>query len=225
MSTIVLEGGSDAADVALFSRDHLPNGHASDETFNRLEVSGQALRMKKGKNGHDLLFLYIDEDIPKPTKKFCKLDDPMLYRFTALSGRIGFGGIEATTDAFNPKKHRRQDAEIPAGIYDAVAYRTKYPRNYVEKKIAKRIGRDGMRAVNFPTKIVGYSSLVTVLFVMMAVSLSPIFAIFATLSALVGYAYYKIYTHSPNYRFEASRKREIELKYPSHVIKMALRRR
>lgn len=224
MSSIILEGGTTASEVALFSRDQLPMGRANDDTLSRLEVSGQALRMKKGPNGHERLYLFIDEDIPQPTRKFCELSDPKLYRFRTMSGRIGFGGIESTTNAFIPNDSVRQDTEIRPGTYEAVAYKTQYPRNFIEKKIRNRIGEEGLKTLNYPLKIASGSVAITLLFLLLSFSFAAGFVVLAIISALAGFLYYKYYTSSPNYKFEYNRKREIELKYPTLVIKMASRR-
>ena len=224
MSSIILEGGTTATEVALFSRDQLPMGKANDDTLSRLEHSGQALRMKKGPNGHERLYLFIDEDIPQPTRKFCDLAEPTLYRFRTMSGRIGFGGVESTTNAFIPDEMVRQDTEIEPGTYEAVAYKTEYPRNFIERKVRNRIGDEGLKILNYPLKIASVTAAIVVLFLLLTFSFSAGFVVVAILSALTGFLYYKHYTNSPNYKFEYNRKREIELKYPTVVIKMASRR-
>ena len=224
MSSMILKGGTDSTEVALFSRDQLPDVRANDATLSRLEVSGQALRMKTNDNGGKLLYLYVDEDIEKPIKEHCKLEDPILYRFIAMSGRIGFGGVESTTICYEPRKKQRQDAEIPAGTYDAVAYHADYPRKFVEKMVKSRIGEEGVKKVTFPTKIIGMSALGTGLFLLLSIAVAAQFLVLAALSALAGFIGYHGYKNSAEYKFEANRKREVELRYPDFVVKMARRK-
>jgi len=223
MPILVLEGGTKVAEVALFSRDQLPGGRASDVTLSRLEPSGQALRVKTPSNGSYLLYLFDGEEIPPKIKLNCDINDPILYRFVTMSGRIGFGGAESASASFEPNARFRQDARIEAGTYDAVAFHTQYPDGFVEEKVENRIGEDGLKTIGFPGRIKMLSAGATALFLLLSFAVDAGFLVLSILSALAGFIWLRVFTGGSDYKFEFNRKREVELKYPDLVIKMARR--
>ncbi len=223
MPTKMLEGGKGAAEVALFSRDQLPEGGADDATLSRLQISGQALRMRSEARGSDLLYLYIDEEVPEDIQSFCVSNDSISYKFNAMSGRIGFGDVKSMYASFSPNPAIRQDDQIEPGVYDAIAYHTAYPDHFVEMKVESKIGEFGIKATKFPAKIIGYAAMATIILLLLSILAAGGFLVLAILSAVAGFIWYKVYTNSANFKFESGRKREIELNYPNLVIKMLKR--
>jgi hypothetical protein len=219
----MLEGGRDATEVALFSRDQLPEGSADDATLSRLQISGQALRMRTEGRGSDLLHLYIDEEVPEDIQQFCVSNDLINYKFNAMSGRIGFGSVKSTYASFSPNPAVRQDDQIEAGVYDAIACHTAYPDNFIEKKVESKIGAFGIKAIKFPAKIIGYTAMATIVLLLLSLLAAGGFLVLAILSAVAGFIWFKVYTNSANFKFESGRKRDIELNFPNLVIKMVKR--
>lgn len=73
---LVLPGGTDVAEMALFSLEAVAGVRRIDETaIESLEKQGFAVRMPTGADGGYLLHAYVDEPIPEDVLKHCANDD------------------------------------------------------------------------------------------------------------------------------------------------------
>ena len=152
MAKLVLAGGTDVAEVALFSRDQLPTD-ASQDGLEAMASGGTALRMPTGADGSYLLHLFVDEEPPPEISAWLDADDSLEYEFSSASGAIAFGGVESAWQGFHPNESIRADAEIPAGRYRAVAFHTSYPDERIEEALVAKIGEAGATRVHRPAKI------------------------------------------------------------------------
>lgn len=221
MPRIVLEGGTDIAEMLLFGTDDLPTGKTGSAELSRLIDSNRAIRMPTGGDGGYLLHLYIDdEEIPDDTKQFCIADDSIESEFDAGSGRIAFGGVESAYADFVPNANIRSDAEIPPGRYRAVAFRTEYPDALIETAIEDAVGPDGERALAVPSKIVLGTIAATVLFVVVGVNVNTLGLVGAVISLVAGVTWYRSYTGTAAYRALEEKQRLAQVDYPSIVIRL-----
>lgn len=221
MPRIVLEGGTDIAEMLLFGTDDLPTGKTGSAELSRLIDSNRAIRMPTGGDGGYLLHLYIDdEEIPDDTKQFCIADDSIESEFDAGSGRIAFGGVESAYADFVPNANIRSDAEIPPGRYRAVAFRTEYPDALIETAIKDAVGPDGERALAVPSKIVLGTIAATVLFVVVGVNVNTLGLVGAVISLVAGVTWYRSYTGTAAYRALEEKQRLAQVDYPSIVIRL-----
>ncbi len=104
---MVLAGGTDVAEVALFSLDALPQTISDAETISQLQSVHALVRFPTGSDGGYLLHAYVDEPIPSRIDQYCLKDDEIRSRLSLISGRIGFGGVEATFAEFKPNSNIR----------------------------------------------------------------------------------------------------------------------
>ena len=223
MPKIVLEGGTGVAEVALLSLDQLPHRKADDSAMSRLASSGQAFRIPTGASGGYLLHLFVDDTAPAELRAFCDMDNPMQYKFVALSGRIGFGGVESAYAGFEPNETIRANSRIPPGTYDATAYHMHYPDDYVATNIENRIGVGGVKVINLPRKVIAWAASLTVILVVLGVAaLSSLIGV-AALVIITTVALCLLYARSAPYKSESARKRDVELRFPNLVIELARR--
>jgi hypothetical protein len=220
MPRIVLEGGTDIADVLLFGTDDLPTGKIDDNRLSRLIDSNRAIRMPTGGDGGYLLHLYVDDEIPDDTKQYCVADNTIESEFNAGSGRIAFGGAESACSDFSPNANIRSDAEIPPGRYRAIAYRTEFPDDLVASAIEHAIGPEGERAMAVPGKIVLGTIAATVLFVVVGINVNAMGLLGALVLVGGGVTWYKSYTGSAEYRELEAKQKMAQIDYPSIVIRL-----
>ena len=221
MSKFLLAGGTDVAEVVLFSVDDLPSGGADDETLSNLVGKKQAIRMPTGGDGGYLLHLYVDNEIPEVLKQHCAADDALKSEFLARSGQIAFGGAESTFADFEPNPNIRSDTSIPPGMYDAVVCHTEFPDDLVEDAVEKVIGPAGKRAEGFSTNIIigtvglAIASLVLGGFVARSLAFGG-----AAAAVIGGILWYKSYTGSDEYKRIGEQRLEAENEFPSIVIQL-----
>jgi hypothetical protein len=128
MTQLALAGGTDVAEVALFSTDALPGRRKlNGEVLAELERAGTLVRFPTGSDGAYLLHLYVDEPIPPAIAARCVQDDSKNGSFLAASGAIAFGGVESAACDFKPNENIRSDGTIPAGRYEYAAFHTEFP--------------------------------------------------------------------------------------------------
>jgi hypothetical protein len=221
---IVLEGGTDIAEMALFSVDELPSGDVSKDTLSGLVDKNQAIRMPTGGDGGYLLYLYVDEEIPVEIRNYCVEDDVLRSEFRANSGRVAFGGAESMFTKFEPNPYIRSDTRLPPGLYDAVAHHTEYPDDLIEDAVENAIGADGRRTEDFSSYIgIGTVALTVALFILGGF-ITTLFAFgIAAATVIAGRYWYKSYTDSDEYKRIKEQRREVENEYPSIVIELAKR--
>lgn len=218
-----MEGGTDVAEMVLFSVDELPADRVSEDTLAGLENRKQAIRLPTGADGGYLLHLYVDEIIPEGIRSYCIQEDALDSGFQSVSGRIAFGGAESTFSAFEPNPFVREDSDIPPGHYCATAYRTEFPDDLVEEAVKDIIGAKGARALDFPGTIimssVGLTLALPILVSAMFGSLALAFG--SALAAVVGgVLWYRSYTRTDEFKRLTARSHEVQHEYPSIVIRL-----
>ena len=226
VSKIVLEGGSDVAEMVLFSIDEIPPARVSEKTLAGLEANNQAIRMPTGGDGGYLLHLYVDEQVPDEVMQYCIEDDALTAEFRANSGQIAFGGAESTFAEFNPNDNIRTDTRIAPGVYDAVAFHTDHPDDLVEDAVEKVIGPDGKRAEDVSTYIIIGTVVLAFAFYILGSAIAQTRAVGLVLAAIVviaGRLWYKSHARSEHYRKADALRREVHLEYPSIVIRLTKR--
>jgi tetratricopeptide (TPR) repeat protein len=130
---IVLPGGTDVAEVALFSLDSLPLSRNLDaESAAELEARQGAIRIETGSDGGFLMHLYVEVPVPEAVRKFCAPDTRRAGVLRAGSGRIAFGGVESMCSDFPGNPHIRSDAVITPGDYDVDVALMAFPGEMIE---------------------------------------------------------------------------------------------
>ncbi len=224
MSRIVLEGGTDVAEVVLFSVDELPSGGVSEDTLCGLVDKNQAIRMPTGGDGGYLLHLYVDEEVPDEIGQYFVKDGVLKSEFRANSGRVAFGGAESTFTEFEPNPNIRSDTRLPPGLYDTAAHHTEYPDELLEDAVEKFIGQNGMSTENFSFKIIIGTVVLTMAFLILGGFIAKLFAFGSAAATVIGgILWNRFYTHSDKYKRIDAQRREVEYEYPSIVIHLAIR--
>ena len=212
MPRLVLPGGTDVAEMAVFSVDALPR-RSDRATLGRLEDQGSLIRFGTGADGAYLLHAYVEEPIPVDLLKYCNVADRRTARLSAPDGRIAFGGSESAYGEFKSNPAIRTDAQIPPGNYDVVAYHTDYPDELMESAVRARIGAPAQRLLNRPRYIIGAGVVLTVAFLFV----DRWYA--AGVAATTVVANVVFFKH-PKIKQLESEKRTVELEYPSIVLSM-----
>lgn len=215
MAVLILEGGSEVGEVALFSRDRLPEEQSTD--LGNLDKDGQAMRLETGA-GIYLLHLFVDEDPPEITRSWLDSKDTLEYEFLTDTGAIAFGGIESVNQGFGANPAIRSDAEIPPGRYRATAYHTDYPDERLDEAIEERLGKAGIEKVDRPGKIFIGSVLLIISMIIMGFADTPWYFGGALLVAAVAWAWTRSIKDTPEFRALEAAKRDVERKFPSLVI-------
>ncbi|MEO1204137.1 MAG: hypothetical protein AAFX10_15645 [Pseudomonadota bacterium] len=216
----ILEGGTDVAEMLLFSVDDLPSGGIDDGLLEDLARKNLAIRMPTGADGGYLLHLFVDVEVPDMIERYSDTADVLRSTFVAKSGRIAFGGAESAFQEFEPNRHIRADTTIPPGRYDATAYHTDYPDELIEEAVVAVIGRDGMRAIEFPAWIIGPTAILTIVFTVLGLNTNGLFLAAAAATVLGGYVWLKTFTGSRRYKELNANKLDVERRYPSIVIRL-----
>ncbi len=220
MTRLVLAGGTDAAEVALFSRDDLP-AKADSEALEALARAGRALRLRAGGQGPYLLHLYVDEAPPPEIAAWLDTSNRLGYEFIAESGRIAFGGVESAIDGFEPNPAIRADAEIPPGHYSALAFHTDYPDERLEEQVEARIGKVAAHKLRRPGNILVGAALLTVSMLIMGVADTRWYFAGAAAVAAGAWLWIRRITGTAEYKELHGVKRDVEQRFPSIVITLA----
>jgi hypothetical protein len=223
VSKLILEGGTDVAEVALFSVDDLPQMSDSTAGVVELEERDKLVRLPTGSDGAYLLHVHVDEPIPADIKKYCVDSEVLTSDFETMSGNIAFGGAESAFSDYKPNPNIRSDTRVPPGRYRAIAYHTDYPDNLIEDAIESEIGTHGVKKLEFAGTII----MIIVGLVLIAPTLmivlfrSPAVAFGSALaSVLGGMLWHRTYTRADDYKALTRRSREIQKEYPSIVIRL-----
>lgn len=226
MSKIVLQGGTDVAEIVLFSIDEIPHERFSEKTLAALEANNQAIRMPTGADGGYMLHLHVDEQVPDEVLQYCIEDDALTAVFRANSGQIAFGGAESTFADFEPNDNIRTDTLIAPGVYDALAFHTDHPDDLIEDAVEKAIGPDGKRAESISSNIVIGTVVLAFVSLILGGAIAQSRAVGFVLAAIVviaGRLWYKSHARSQHYRKADALRRRIHLEYPSIVIRLTKR--
>jgi hypothetical protein len=215
MAKLVLAGGTDVAEMALFDVDALVRDRPPDlDSLTEMENRRAALRFPSGSDGGYLLHAYVDEPVPADLLKYCSVDDRKSAILDISAGNVGFGGIESLYSSFAPNPNIRADAQVPAGSYDVTAYRTEYPDELVEDAVRGRIGPRGARIENMPGFAIPIGLVSTMLTFFAFGWIAAVFVALIAVSALV------IFFRSPQLKRLSHERRQAELAYPSIVVHM-----
>jgi hypothetical protein len=215
VTKLVLAGGTDVAEVALFDVDSLVGDRQMDaEQLEDLASRKAVIRFPTGADGGHLLHAYVDEEIPSSLQQYCDSGSEITSSLILASGRLGFGGVESMYEDFFPNPNIRADGQVPAGEYEVIGYRTEYPEDLVGSAIRQRIGTGGSRLINSP----GY--LIPVAFVLTIVAFNLSGWIAGVSAIVLSYLAFKLLTRSRSYQQLNAAQRAVEMDYPSIVVAM-----
>lgn len=223
MSKLILEGGTDVAEVALFSVDDLPRMGDFKVVLAELEERERAIRLPTGGDGAYLLHLYVEESIPVDVKQYCVDGDALTSDFETESGHIAFGGAESAFSDYKPKPNIRSDARVPAGRYTVAACHTEYPDDLIENAIESEIGASGVRKLDFASTIImTVVGLVLALpMLMIVLFFSPSVAFGSALASILGGVFwYRSYTGTDEYKTLTRQAQDIQRDFPSLVFSL-----
>ena len=131
MTKLVLSGGTDVAEMAIFNIDGLKDSCPNTSDIEAMEKRGQLMLYDTGADGAYLLNIYLDEEIPIEVFKYCKQEDKKIGILHLPNGRLGYGGSESMHNAFKPNSNIREDIDVPPGRYQVSAYRTEFPEELI----------------------------------------------------------------------------------------------
>lgn len=212
MARVVLAGGTDVAEVALFDVDALPARLPDLEGLAALEPA--VICFPTGADGGYLLHAYVDEDIPAEVMRFCDREDPITGPLHISRGHIGFGGIESLFAGFEPNRNIRADGTIAPGRYEVTAYRTEYPDEMVEEAVRAQLGKGDAGISRLPGYLIPagiLGAIVTGVAASWAYGLAVLIVAFAAVALVF---------RNQAFRRVAERRAAIEMAYPSIVVEM-----
>lgn len=218
MAKLILEGGTDVAEMALFCIDDVPESLPDDDSVTEMRDRKTLIRLPTGADGGYLLHLYVEEDIQDETLKYCVQDDKLTGEFTTEQGNIGFGGLESTYSKFEPNKNIREDGKIEQGRYIYSAFHTEYPDEIIEEAVHKKVGADGVRKLDISGKIILAGIIGFFAFLILAFMSSKTFIIGAFAAVPLTIVAFKKYTGTDSFKKVEEIKKEVERCYPSIVI-------
>jgi hypothetical protein len=215
MPCLVLPGGTDIAEVGLFSLEALPiKRGVTSEVLEELQRNSQLIRMSTGADGGYLLHAYVDEPIPPDLMRYCSHADKLAGVFQTETGNVAFGGLESAFGGFKSNPAIRSDGAIPPGRYTYAGYQIDFPDELVSADIYSGLSKNERRflATPAPVGIVAFFAVV----VAMASQLFLIAAILVVTSVVA----IRAIVRSTKYRDLTKKRTERALKYPSIVIEL-----
>lgn len=218
MSKLVLEGGTDVAEVALFSVDDIPESSPDEDSIEEMENRKTLIRLPTGADGGYLLHLYEPEAIEEDTLEYCVQEDKLTGEFHTKSGNVGFGGLESTYSKFEPNKSIREDGKIEKGSYLFSAYHTDYPSEFIEDAIQREVGREGVKKLSISGNIILVGVIVFLAFLFLGFVLDYDFFIGAIAAIALTIITFKKYTGTESFKEIEHQKNQVEKKFPSIVI-------
>lgn len=223
MAKIVMEGGTDVAEMALFSLDALPEDAAGEDDLERMQRDGHAVRFPTGADGGYLLHIYLDESIPDALEQYCEKDDVLTGKLHAGSGKVGFGGVESAYLKFKPNDYIRADAVLPGGTYDLVAYHTDYPEELIEGAIDAHLDAAERRLLNLRGRVkllfllaafIAFAVAVAWKAPVWVVGLMPVGVIALMIATLM------LMSLSKRYKAVSEKSKAAQMDFPSIVVEM-----
>jgi len=220
MAKLILEGGTDVAEVALFCVDDTPESLSDDDSVLDMQNRKTLIRLPTGADGGYLLHLYVSEAIEEDTFKYCVQEDKLTGEFYTKNGNVGFGGLESTYSNFEPNKNIREDGKIKKGSYLFSAYHTDYPAELIEDAVHKEIGADGVKKFDISGKIILVG--VIVFLVLIFFGFKSSYAFFTGAIAVVPLTVFafKKYTETESFKKIEQKKFEVEKQFPSILIQL-----
>jgi hypothetical protein len=217
MSKLILPGGTDVAETALFSIDALPiECCPNNSEIAAMEKQHSILRFGTGGDGGYLLHAYIDEPIPAEVMKYCVNDDAIHGKILVEHGQIGFGGVESLYRNYKPNQNIRSDGNIPVGSYEVTAYHTDFPDELIEDATQAKIGKNSQKLLNLPGCVIPSG-----IFLAIVAAAASAWIITISIIALV-FIFMKIFTRHPRIKQLHDESRQVQLNYPSIVVEMKL---
>lgn len=220
MAKIILEGGTDVAEVALFSVDALGSKFPDYEAIEALEKRNHLIKFPTGADGAYLLHLYVDEEIENEILAFCDIEDSLKGEFESPNGVIAFGGVESAFNEFELNSNIRSDSEIAEGTYDYIAYHTDYPDEYIEDAVKSELGESGLAYLSRVALIGWAGFLLGLLSLILAFLISYVFFISLATVALATFLGDKKYSGTERYKRLEETRNKVELNYPSIVVQL-----
>jgi hypothetical protein len=220
MSKLVLEGGTDVAEVALFCVDDIPESLSDDDSVTEMQNRKTLIRLPTGADGGYLLHLYVAEAIQDDTRKYCVEEDKLTGEFKTKNGNVGFGGLESTYSKFEPNKNIREDGKIEQGSYSYSAFHTEFPDEFIEEAVHKEIGPEGVRTLDISGKIIliGVVAFLALLFFAFKSNYALFVGAFAVIPLTI--IAFKKYTGTESFKKIEALKIEVEKRFPSIVIQL-----
>jgi hypothetical protein len=217
MAKIALPGGTDVAEMALFSVDALSADRYPDPaTLAAMEAQHVVMRFPTGADGGYLLHIYLDEAIPEEVMKYCASHDAVCGRLKIERGRLGFGGVESLCGSFSLNPSIRTDAQVPPGDYDVTGYHAEYPDELIEAAVKAKIGQKAWRILALP----GYVILIAFLSTLVALATKSWYlAAFVIAATFFGLKF--LFFRNGRIRHLKEQKLSIEMNYPSIVVRMS----
>lgn len=217
MSQLTLEGGTDAAEMAIFAIQDLPDEMPDGEGADALQARGSLVRLSTGDDGNCRARLFIDEEVPWALSRF-RSGDPWSGRLRLPDGRLGFGGIESAWRGFPANPAIRNDATLASGEYEVTAFLIEIPRDAMQRAIDDRIGGRAARILRVHRVIV-----FVYLVLIAGAGVVDGWPVAAALTG-IGAAAEVAFRRSPVIRRLDEEKRAVERGYPAIVIQLRTRR-
>ena len=217
MTHLILPGGTDVAEMALFASDSLPDETPGNDMVSRLETMGVLLRFPTGSDGSYLLHAYVSEPIPDDVLNYCDREDPITGAIDLPGGKLAFGGIESACRNYKPNPNIRSDAEISPGQYSVIAYKTDIPDEIFEHARSYALTSKERRILAIPS-IVFPITLITIVTLCGFRHFGPAGVILGAL-----FAWWHWFKKSSTYRSLLEKDKTVQLQFPSIVIALTLR--
>jgi hypothetical protein len=212
MSKLILSGGTQGREMALFSVDALPARRPDAAAIDALAQQGFLLRVPAGADRARALHVYVDEPVPDDLMRYCRSSDAQRGPLRLRQGRLGFGGLESVFAEFEPDEAIRSDGVLPAGDYEATVYAADFPDVLVTNAIRASFGPEAKKHLAVPVKL----ALIAVVIAAVMVVLKAWLA--AGVVALAAGGALWLFSQHPTTRRLRAQVRSIERSYPSIVV-------
>jgi len=212
MAKLIMTGGTDVGEMAVFSVDALPAGRPDATAIDALTGQGLLLRLPTGADGAYLLHVYLDEPVPDDVMRYCSAGDARHGRLSLPHGRLGFGGLESVFADFEPNEAIRSDGTLPAGEYQATAYKAAFPDALVTHAMRAAISPEAKKHLAVPVQIAVIALALMAVTIVLKAWLAATVVVLAAVGGL-----WLFYKH-PTTQQLRDQARSIELRYPSIVV-------
>lgn len=220
MTKLVISGGTDIGEMALFSPEKIPGVVDHDDRVKKMEEEHHLIKLPTDADGSYLLHLYVHDNIDNEIYDFCDHDNSLSGDLHLESGRLAFGGLESVDSKFHQNKNIRNDELIEPGEYVFTAYRTEYPEEYIEDKCSSVIGEEGQKHLDFSAYIVAIRFVLSIIFLFLGVKINFYFFAVFLIIVIGTTVWLSKYTKSEKYQKLEREVEEIQSQYPSIVVKL-----
>jgi hypothetical protein len=212
MSKLILTGGTDVGEMAVFSADALPIRRPDSAAIDALVERALLLRLPTGAGGAHLLHVYIDEPVPDDVMRYCSTRDARHGRLRFEQGQLGFGGLESASADFAANAAIRSDGSVPAGEYEAAAYPAAFPDALVTNAMRATISPEAKKHLAVPVQFAVIALSVVAVMILLKAWLAASVVALAFAGCL-----WLFYTHPTTKRLR-DQARSVQLAYPSIVV-------